>query len=304
MQGVVRSISTTVSVETSHDLVLGSISGYNEAREEKAPDAPSTASNSRDVSEAAAKDSSLKSGHPVRGESLAVARVEAPIKDYDKLAPSTSSFKIPEDIFKKAKLAPPDSEESFWSHTLYRGPEIDGIVQKVKVHYCKSQHTSERVLEKYFKDKKVLGFDIEWAPNAYRAQGPKKNVSLIQIASEDRIGLFHIALFPKDGVKNLVADSLKRIMEDPEITKVGVAIRADCTRLRKFLDIHARGVFELSHLYKLVKFSESRDFTQINKRLVSLATQVKEHLHLPMFKGEVRSSDWSKPLQLDQIVCM
>jgi len=91
-------------------------------------------------------------------------------------------------------------------------------------------------------------------------------------------------------------------MEDPGITKVGVAIKADCTRLRKNLSINSQGLFELSHLYKLVKFSESKDTHLINKMLVSLANQVQEHLHLPLFKGEVRGSDWSQKLNLEQIM--
>ncbi|RFU34638.1 hypothetical protein B7463_g1723, partial [Scytalidium lignicola] len=297
--GYTRSISTTVATEISQDPILNSVSEYTETLDEITAGA---SAGTEAPPEAADKTSSSKS-EDAKKEGLVQNSAEDKVpKDYNKLAPSASPFKIPEEIFQKAKAAPSDSEESFWSHTLYRGPKIDGMEQKVKVHYCRSKQTTEKVIEKYFKDKKVLGFDIEWLPNAYKGQGPKKNVSLIQIASEDRIGLFHIALFPKDGVKNLVADSLKEIMEDPEITKVGVSIKADCTRLRRFLDINARGIFELSHLYKLVKFSESKDFTQINKRLVSLATQVNEHLHLPMFKGEVRSSDWSKALQLDQIV--
>jgi hypothetical protein len=57
-----------------------------------------------------------------------------------------------------------------------------------------------------------------------------------------------------------------------------------------------------SHLYKLIKFSHSKEPKLINKKLVSLATQVQEHLHLPMYKGEGgRSSDWSRPLNLEQI---
>ena len=222
--------------------------------------------------------------------------------EQDELPRSATSFKMSEDSFRVAKKAAPGSSESFWSHTLYRGPAVDGVEPKVKVHYCKSKHTTERVLQQYFVDKNVLGFDIEWKAETNRNGGIKKNVSLIQLAGEDRIGLFHIALYPGDKVEDLVAPSLKKIMEDPSITKVGVAIKADCTRLRKFLDIHAQGIFELSHLYKLVKFSSSKDFKLINKKLVSLAVQVQEHLHLPMFKGEVRGSDWSQALAMDQIV--
>ena len=77
----------------------------------------------------------------------------------------------------------------------------------------------------------------------------------------------------------------------------GVAIKADCTRLRKFLGIDTQGIFELSHLYKLVKYS-SEDVKKINKTLVSLAQQVQEHLQLPLAKGDVRMSDWSNTQDL------
>lgn len=222
--------------------------------------------------------------------------------EQDEIPQSTISFKMSEEVFRGARNAAPGSPESFWSHALYRGPEVDGVEPKVKVHYCRSKHTSQRVLEEYFQDKKVLGFDIEWKPDTNKNGGIKKNVSLIQLASEDRVALLHIALFPGDKIEDLVAPGLKSIMEDPTISKVGVAIKADCTRLRKFLDINSRGIFELSHLYKLVKFSSSKDYKLINKKLVSLATQVQEHLHLPMFKGAVRGSDWSQALSMDQIV--
>lgn len=208
------------------------------------------------------------------------------------------SFNIPKEILEQARDAVPGSKESFWSHKLYRGPADT----EVKVHYCKSKHTTDRVAG-YFVKEKVLGFDIEWKPEASRNSGIKKNVALIQIASEERIALFHIALYPGDTVDSLVAPTLKKIMENPEISKVGVAIKADCTRLRNFLDIDPKGILELSHLYKLVKYSTSGDVEKINKKLVSLATQVEEHLQLPISKGDVRGSDWSQTLSMDQIIC-
>ncbi|PQE17038.1 3 -5 exonuclease protein [Rutstroemia sp. NJR-2017a BBW] len=213
-----------------------------------------------------------------------------------------SNFKMTEELFRKAKDAEPETPESYWSYSLYRGPEVDGTPQKVKVHYCQSKSTTERVIKEYFLDQKVVGFDIEWKAEARAGDGIKKNVSLVQLATEERIGLFHIALFPNDGRYNLVAPSLKKIMEDPEVTKVGVSIRADCTRLRNHLGINSVSLFELSHLYRLVKFLPSKEYKMINKRLVSLATQVQEHLHLPMFKGDVRQSDWSQALRMDQII--
>ncbi|CCD56214.1 hypothetical protein ACHAO1_001177 [Botrytis cinerea] len=215
---------------------------------------------------------------------------------------SESTYQMTDELFKKAKNAEPETPESYWSHTLYRGPEKDGIPKKVKVHYCRSLQTTEQTLRQHFLGKKVLGFDIEWKAEARAHHGPKKNVSLIQLATEERIGLFHIALFPQVNASELVAPTLKKIMEDPEVTKVGVAISADCTRLRTHLNIDSVSIFELSHLHRLVKYTLSQEYDLINKRLVSLAKQVEEHLHLPLFKGgDVRASDWSRGLSIQQI---
>ena len=228
---------------------------------------------------------------------------EAGEEDDSDEPPSTSlDFKIPEDAFRAARLAAPGTPESFWSYTLYRGPGDDGPESsKVKVHYCRSKRTVERVC-RYFLDEKVIGFDLEWVPQASKAQGTRRNVSLVQLASPSRIALFHLALFPtKD---DFAVPSFKSLMEDPGVTKTGVFIKGDCKRLRDFLGIESRAIFELSHLYKLVKYCSSGEHRLINKKLVALATQVQDHLRLPMFKGQdVRASDWSKPLDMDQIIC-
>ena len=287
-----RSLSTTIVAEYEQDLSLHSNAEDNyvlaaaDATIAEPVTAPQTVPVAGNVEETVEKP---------------VEEVEPEDPEQDDLPRSETSYKMTEELFRETRNAEPGSPESFWSHILYRGPLVDGKEPKVKVHYCRSKHTTERTLQ-YFLDKKIIGFDIEWKAEATKNHGAKKNVSLIQLAGEERIALFHIALYPKDETADLVAPLLKKIMEDPEITKVGVAIKADCTRLRKYLDIHAQGIFELSHLYKLVKYSNSKDFKQINKKLVSLATQVQEHLHLPMFKGEVRSSDWSQSLNMEQII--
>ncbi|KAK0720055.1 ribonuclease H-like domain-containing protein [Lasiosphaeris hirsuta] len=215
------------------------------------------------------------------------------------------AFKIPDELFQAAKDAAEGTPESFWSYALYRGPEKDGVPgEKPKVHYCKSKLTTERVIQQYFMDEKVIGVDLEWEPDANRLQGIRRNVSLVQIASASRIGLFHLARFPKaDTAEDFVAPSLKKIMEDPEVTKVGVWIKGDGTRLRTYLHIHPRGLFELSHLYKLIKYSLSGEHELVNKKLVSMANQASEYFQLPLFKGQdVRSSNWSKDLKNEQVI--
>ncbi|PKS10807.1 hypothetical protein jhhlp_002564 [Lomentospora prolificans] len=215
--------------------------------------------------------------------------------------PVTSlEYNISPELFKKAKNAKEGSPESFWSYTMYRGPIVDGVEKRVKVHYCKTKHSTEKACQ-YFLNEKVIGFDLEWEADATADQGPKRNVSLIQIASPSRIGLFHVAQFPARDV--MVAPSFKKLMEDPGVTKAGVAIRNDATRLSKFLKIESRGLFELSHLYRLVKYSSIGMPRMVNKKLVPLARQVEEYLGLPLFKGQdVRSSKWSKSLNMSQIL--
>lgn len=243
------------------------------------------------------------------GEASATAAVQEPAEPpkEEETAPceppiSDLAYKIPEDIFKRARAAQEGTPESFWSYGLYRGPNEDGILnQKVKVHYCTSSHTTQRVLKQYFMEEKVLGFDLEWVENSRKVQGARRNVSLVQLASPSRIALFHLAVFPKGDT--LVAPLLKQIMEDPNVTKCGVWIKGDSTRMRTFLEVDPRGTFELSHLYKLVQYSANGQRGQVDKKLVSLAHQVQHVLRLPLFKGDVRKSDWSQPLNMSQVIC-
>ncbi|KAL8957151.1 MAG: hypothetical protein Q9193_005502, partial [Seirophora villosa] len=215
----------------------------------------------------------------------------------DAQAGSLIGYCIPELRMRECLQAPRTARSAYWQYTLYEGPKAE----KVKVHYCKSLETSERIAKRFLNES-VIGFDIEWKPQASMNEGIRKNVAVIQLAIEDRIAIFHLARFSKgDSIDELVAPSLRRIMESASITKVGVSIKSDCTRVRKFLGINSRGLFELSHLYKLVKYA-ANDVKKINKMLVSLATQTEQHLLLPMYKDEsVRSSDWSEELNYEQI---
>lgn len=242
---------------------------------------------------------------PLETTESAEAEVEAKREALEKVLatpPVTSlSYNISSDLFHAARKSAAGSPNSFWSHTMYQQVAADGSTEKVKVHYCTSKSTMEWVCQKHFMNEKVLGFDLEWSPFATRNSKTRDAVSVIQLASPSRIAIFHIAIFAKD---DFVAPSFKKIMEDPEITKAGVNISGDCTRLRKHLDVHTQGVFELSHLYKLVKYSFEGCTERINKSVVSMATQVQEYLHLPLFKGDnVRSSDWTRPLNQEQIKC-
>lgn len=241
-------------------------------------------------------DAALRNEQPLEEETDQVSRSN---DASDAQAGSLIGYCIPEVRMRECLQAPRTARSAYWQYTLYEGPKAE----KVKVHYCKSLETSERIAKRFLNER-VIGFDIEWKPQASAKEGIRKNVAVIQLASEDRIAIFHLARFSKgDSIDELVAPSLRRIMESASITKVGVSIKSDCTRVRKFLGINSRGLFELSHLYKLVKYA-TNDVKKINKMLVSLATQTEQHLLLPMYKDEsVRSSDWSEDLNYEQIYC-
>ncbi|EHK96879.1 hypothetical protein M7I_7423 [Glarea lozoyensis 74030] len=51
------------------------------------------------------------------------------------------TWKMPEELFRAAKDAEPGTPESYWSHSLYRGPPDEGKPdgKTVTVHYCKSE---------------------------------------------------------------------------------------------------------------------------------------------------------------------
>ncbi|KAL5361629.1 ribonuclease H-like domain-containing protein [Aspergillus floccosus] len=191
----------------------------------------------------------------------------------------------------------PTSPAKFWSHQMYKRPDGGDIT----VHYCRSLKSAEDVAQHFLHDE-ILGFDLEWKAQASALDSIQNNVSLVQIANRERIALFHIAMFrPGIDLADLVAPSLRAILESPRITKVGVSIKADSTRVRKYLGINTRAIFELSHLHKLVKYCYSNP-RLINKRLVNLSEQVEEHFGLPLAKeDDVRCGDWMHALNYRQV---
>lgn len=186
----------------------------------------------------------------------------------------------------------------FWTHDLYSGPDK----RPVRILYGRSKVESEEIAQ-LFLGEPVLGFDMEWPWDGDKDNVPlQRRIGLIQVASEDKIGLFHVGLHPGRTPKDLLAPSLRKIIESPNISKTGVAIlSADFARLRKYFDLTPRGAFELSHLHNLVVYG-GRDVRKVTTRAKGLSAQVEEHLGFPLAKvKKVRQSNWSAPLNANQI---
>lgn len=208
------------------------------------------------------------------------------------------TYEISSEDKKNALIASRNSTACFWKYTLYKNARGEAPTR----HYCTSYEQTEAQAVKFL-GAKVVGFDIEWERYKSKAgeDSAKRCVSLVQLAVEDKVALFHLANFRGgDSVDEMVPPSLRAILEDPNVIKVGVNIGGDATRLRNSFGIEMQGNIELSHLYKLVTLGKSQP-EKVNKGLTALAVQVEEVLHLPMAKGAVRTSSWSKRLNVQQI---
>lgn len=187
-------------------------------------------------------------------------------------------------------------KEQYWSHKQYK--DCNG--RAPSVYYCTSYETAERQA-RLFLDEPVLGFDLEWESFAsLKTHGARQTASLVQLACKDKIGLFHLACFKGTADDNLMPPSLRTILLSPSITKTGVNVVGDVNRIRQVFGIDMKGTFELSHLYRVVKYSQDSP-SLVNFTLVSLATQVSDILGLPLKKDETRVSRWSSKLNAQQI---
>lgn len=93
----------------------------------------------------------------------------------------------------------------------------------------------------YLSKQSMLGFDTETKP-AFK-KGVVYEVALLQLATEDRAFLFRLN---KIGLPN----GLKGILENPEIQKIGVAIRDDIKGLQKLNNFKPGGFIELQEHVK------------------------------------------------------
>ena len=205
------------------------------------------------------------------------------------------TYNISPEDYRRAAMASQSTNAAFWTYRLYKSPEG----KTPTIHYCTNLEAAE-AQAKQFLNEPVLGFDLEWEMGSRPGKSSIKNcVSLVQIASETKIGLFQLALFKGDTAEQLMPPSLRRILESREIAKTGVNVSGDAGRIEKCFGFQMRGLFELSHLYNVVTWSEWSP-ERVNKKLLNLADQVHNTLLLPMKKDKVRTSQWSKRLRFEQ----
>ena len=91
----------------------------------------------------------------------------------------------------------------------------------------------------------VIGFDTETRPSFRK--GRTNTVSLIQLSTREVCYLFRINHF---GLDRRIID----ILEDPDITKIGLSIHDDFHNLNKICHIEPKGFIELQNFVKNTRF--------------------------------------------------
>ncbi len=91
------------------------------------------------------------------------------------------------------------------------------------------------------KNQQLLGFDTETRPSFKK--GVKNKLALLQLATDKKAWLFRM---DKIGFPN----ELIEVLEDPDIGKVGVAIRDDLIKLKELKFFNPKGFVELADYVK------------------------------------------------------
>ena len=121
---------------------------------------------------------------------------------------------------------------------------------------------------------RALGFDTETKPSFRK--GEVNQVSLLQLATEERVYLFRLKLCG-------FQPSLRNLLADPDITKIGVGIRDDLRFLRRLGDFTPASFIDLQN-YVSEFGIEEKSFS----KLMAIIFNVK-------ISKRQRTSNWEAP---------
>lgn len=93
---------------------------------------------------------------------------------------------------------------------------------------------------RYLRRQKIIGFDTETRP-CFSQHAPHYDVSLLQLSGKDKAFLFRVN-------KLGMVRSLCRILANPQILKIGAAVRDDIRGLQKLNDFQDAGFVDLQQI--------------------------------------------------------
>ncbi|MBF0276711.1 MAG: 3'-5' exonuclease domain-containing protein 2 [SAR324 cluster bacterium] len=116
-----------------------------------------------------------------------------------------------------------------------------------KIHLIDSPEKLPDALKRLSKET-VLGFDTETRPSFKK--GTRYSVSLLQLSTSDEVFLFRLNLI------HLPA-KLKKILEDKDVVKLGVAVHDDIKALQELSSFEANGFADFAHISKKMELKNS-----------------------------------------------
>ncbi|KAJ7178714.1 ribonuclease H-like domain-containing protein [Mycena crocata] len=141
-----------------------------------------------------------------------------------------------------------------------------------------------------------ISMDLEWVVE-YRRGFPMRPVSIVQVADKKNILVIQLRTSRIDTTMARFPVNLQRVLEDPDIPKMGANILNDAKKLFKDYGVMMANVVELGHLAKQADpaSTDTKIFGN-NRKIVSLANLVSRYLNKTLGKEkDVRTSNWEDP---------
>ncbi|KAL5495581.1 hypothetical protein ACEPAI_1044 [Sanghuangporus weigelae] len=133
---------------------------------------------------------------------------------------------------------------------------------------------------------KMVGFDVEWRPNAGASSALGENpVAVVQIAATRRILVLHLSVMEAFPTK--LIDFLK----DGTILKAGVNILGDAQRMYRDFGATVRSCIELSYLARTL---DPERWPGNPTEFISLARLASVYLNRSLLKNGTRRSNWEE----------
>jgi len=142
----------------------------------------------------------------------------------------------------------------------------------------------------------IVGFDCEWV----NFNGKTKPVAMIQLASYRGVcALVRVCCM------STIPPTLRDILSDPGIFKVGVATWEDAIKLKKDMNIHVQGVYDIRHL--IPKHPQSEELGKksglsgLSEKLMDQALNKKFSVRVSDWEAEILTEEQMKYASQDAI---
>ena len=165
---------------------------------------------------------------------------------------------------------------------LYAPDVPSEVVRKPKVTYLDSEREVDALLPGALARcgtvAKSVGFDLEWNMGQFPGR-----TAVMQLGMAKNIYIIHLSAM------GCVPQSIREMLADPHILKVGVAVRNDGHKLRRDFKLVSNGLVELSAMAKALDPSRWKH----RRLLVSLRDLCQSYLDRTLRKDAVRVSRWT-----------